>query len=83
MKKISLDPAALAALEADGAVKFNRPLPIEVLRACRAQVAGAAFGLTMKPTFKRQLFTFSSFAAIKAGWAADHFERMARERTRN
>lgn len=81
--KVTLSPEALAALEADGDVKFDRPLHPTVVRACRAQVVRVAFGPTMKPTFNQQLLTFSSFAAIKAGWAANHFERMARERTRN
>ena len=81
--KISLPPEALAALEADGAVKFDKPLPDKAIRVIRQGIAKAVFGPSMKPTFKSQLLTFVSFAAIKASWAADHWQRRQRERTHN
>lgn len=83
VRKISLDPEALAALEADGAVKFDKPLPDKVIRVIRQSVAKAIFGPTMRPRFRPQLLTFVSFAAIKSSWAADHWQRRQRERTRN
>ena len=78
MRKISLDSEALAALEADGAVKFDKPLPDKAIQIIRRGVAKAIFGPTMKPAFKSQLLTFVSFAAIKASWAADHWQRRQR-----
>jgi len=76
MKKISLSPEAMAALEKDSAVKFNKPLPDKALKIIRMIVAESVFGPTMKPKFKQQLLYFSSFIAIKSSWAADHFLKM-------
>lgn len=77
MRKISLDPEALAALNADGAELKAPPKPLshEVIQVIRRQVAETFFGPLMGPTFKQQLIGYSSFRAIKAIWAADNFQR--------
>ena len=77
IRKISLDPEALAALNADRVVPLKappKPLSAKAVQAIRKQVAEALFGPSMKPTFKQQLLTFSSFAAVKASWAADWWQ---------
>ena len=82
MKKISLDPAALAALNAESPkpIRSPKPLPDKMIQIIRRGLAVTLFGPTMLPTFKSQLLTFSSVAAIKTSWAADHFQRRYRER---
>jgi len=80
VRKISLDPAALAALEKDGAVKFDKPLPPKVVQIIHKRVMKALFGPSMKPTFKQQLLQYSSFAAIKASWAADYWQNKMTEK---
>lgn len=80
IRKITLDPEALAALEANVEVKFDKPLLGKVIRTIRQGLAKAIFGSTMKPTFKSQLLTFVSFAAIKASWAADHWQSKMTEK---
>ena len=83
MRKISLDPEALAALNAEGTIMpvgLPKSLPDDVVQVIRKQIAGTVFGPSMKPTFRQQLFTFVSFAAIKASWAADNFQRMQRRK---
>lgn len=81
--KITLPPEALAALnaESDEPIKAPpKPLPMAVQRLIHEQVAKAVHGPSMRPTFKQQLLHFPSYAAMKAVWAADHFQRMAAER---
>jgi len=76
--KIELSPEALAALNAEGAELKAPPKPLNPMgvHACRRAVARAVFGPTMKPTFKQQLLAFPSYAAVKAVWAADHFQKV-------
>ncbi len=80
IRKISLDPETLAALEADGAVKFDKPLPAKAIQVIRQGIAKAIFGPTMRPAFKSQLLTFVSFAAIKVSWAADYWQLKMKEK---
>lgn len=75
IRKISLDPAALAALEKDGDIKFTKPLSVKTIQVIRKRVAKTLFGPSMRPTFKQQLLAFASFAAFKASWAADYWQR--------
>lgn len=76
--KINLSPEALAALNADGAEIKAPPKPLsnKTIQIIRMGVARVLFGPTMRPNFNSQLLTFVSFAAIKASWAADHWQRM-------
>ena len=79
MRKISLDPEAMAALEVAGNTKLRGPpniLPQWAQQVILKQVAETFFDPSMRPTFKAQLLGYSSFRAIKANWAADHFQRM-------
>jgi hypothetical protein len=83
MKKVSLSPEALAALNADNPEPLKappKPLSKKAVQIIRMHVAEVLFGPTLKPTLKQQLLGYSSFAAIKAGWAADHFQRKMGER---
>lgn len=80
IRKISLDPEALAALEADGKIKFDRPLSAKVIQTIRQSVARRMFGPTMKPSFRQQLLTFPSYAAFKACWAADWWQLRMKEK---
>lgn len=80
MEKISLPPEALAALEADGKITFDKPLPPKVIQTIRQNVARRLFGPTMKPTFKQQLLTFPSYAAFSACWAADWWQLKMKEK---
>lgn len=73
--KISLDPAALAALEKDGGVKFTKPLPLKAQQVIRKRVLKALYGPAMKPTFKQQLLGFPAYRPILSGWAADYWQR--------
>ena len=78
IRKISLPPEALAALNADRVVPLKappKPWPLKAQMVIRNQVAKTFFGPSMRPTFKQQLLTFSSFAAVKASWAADYWQR--------
>lgn len=75
IRKVSLDPAALAALEKDGDVKFTRPPPLKAQRVIRERVLKALYGPTMKPTFKQQLLGFPSYRALTAVWAASYWQR--------
>ncbi len=85
MEKITLSPEAMAALNAGGAeLKAPpKPLPMKAQRVIQERIAKTLLGPSMKPNFKQQLLTFPSYAAIKASWATDHFQRRYRERTRN
>lgn len=80
MRKISLNSEALAALEADGKVKFNRPLSAKMIQTIRQSVARRLFGPAMRPTFKQRLLTFSSFVAFKVCWAADWWQLKMKEK---
>jgi len=76
IKRVSLSPEALAALNADEVVvKPRKKLSQKAQRTTSMKARELLFGPTMKPTFKQQLLTFSSFAAIKASWAADYWQR--------
>lgn len=77
MKRITMTPEAMAALNANGPI---RPMSDKMIQVIRKGVARAMFGPTLRPTFRWQLLTFSSFAAIQASWAADNFQRRYRER---
>ncbi len=79
-RRITLDPEALAALEADGAVKFDRPLPPKVIQTIRQSVARRLFGPTMTPTIKQRLLTFPSYSAFNACWAADWWQLKMKEK---
>ena len=80
--KITLPADALAALNAEGAELKAPPKPLNpmVVYACRRTVARAVFGPIMHKIFKQQLLTFVSFDAIKAHWAANHFQKMGKAR---
>lgn len=81
--KIELSPEALAALEADGKTKLvepPKPLPDKVVQIIRQGLAKALFGPTMRPRFRAQLFGYTSFAAIKASWAADWWQLKMKEK---
>lgn len=81
--KINLTPEAIAALNADADVPLKappRPMPTQIVQLIRRQVAEVIFGPSLKPTFRQQLLRFSASRAIKACWAADNFQRMARAR---
>ena len=80
IRKISLDPEALAALEADRAVKFDKPLSDKTIQVIRKVLAKTLFGPTMRLRFRPQLLTFVSFAAIKASWAADYWQLRMKEK---
>ena len=85
MKKLSLDPKAIAALNAEGAelATPSKPLSNETVNVIRRGMARAVFGPTMMPTFRQRCLMWTSGAAIKASWAADHFQRKYHERSRN
>ncbi len=78
MRKITLSPEAMAALNAEDAeLKVPpKPLPDKAIQMIRKRAVKTLFGPSMKPTFKQQLLTFPSYAAIKASWAADHWQKM-------
>ena len=83
MKKISLTPEALAALNADSdepieAAPAPKVLPKAIQRVLHEHVARAVFGPLMGPTVRQRLTLWTSHAAIKASWAADNFLRRAR-----
>ena len=80
IRKVSLSPEALAALEADGDVKFDKPMSNKAIQIIRQGVARAIFGPTMRPAFKPQLLSFVSFAAIKSSWAADWWQLKMKEK---
>ena len=80
IRKIKLDPAAVAALGADTEVKFDKPLSDETIQVIRKALAKTLFGPTMRPRFKAQLFGYTSFAAIKASWAADWWQLKMKEK---
>lgn len=79
-RKVSLSPEALAALEADGRVKFDKPLPDKAIHVIREQIVKTLFGPSMKLPIKGQLLTFVSFAAIKASWVADWWQLKMKEK---
>lgn len=84
--KVSLSPEDLAALNAESNEPIKaplKPLPLAIVQTIRRQIAETFPGPFINPSFKSRLLMFVSLEAIKAGWAADHFQRMARERTRN
>ena len=79
MKKISLSPEALAALnaESDEPIKVPpKPLPLKAQNIISMGVREAMFGPTMKPSLRSRLLMWTSHAAIKASWAADHWQKM-------
>ena len=80
IRKITLDPKAVAALEADTEVKFDKPLSDKAIQVIRKQIAKTLFGPSMKPPIKGQLLTFVSFAAIKSSWAADWWQLKMKEK---
>jgi hypothetical protein len=83
VRKISLTPEALAALNAESTEPVRpapQPLPPMAVQVIRKQIAEAVFGPSMKPTFRQQLLAFSSFSAIKAGWAAAHWQLKMKEK---
>ena len=85
MEKINLDPQAIAALNAEGAeLKApSKPLSDKAVQIIRRSVARTVFGPSMQPTLRQRCRMWTSFAAIKASWAADNFQRRYHERTRN
>ena len=85
MGKINLDPTTVATLNAEGAKLAAPPKPLsnKMIQVVHNWVAKVLFGLSTEPTFKQQLFVWSSHAAIKASWAADYWQGRQRERTRN
>ena len=80
MRKVNIPPEAKAALEKNGAVKFDKPLSTKTIQIIRRVVAREVFGPAMKPTFRQQLLAFVSFAAIKAGWAASWWQLKMKEK---
>jgi hypothetical protein len=74
VRKITLDPEALAALEADTEVKFDKPLSGRAVNIIRRGMARAVFGPTMMPRFRQRCLSESSYVAIKACWAADWWQ---------
>lgn len=80
IRKITLDPEAVAALEADTEVKFDKPLSDKTIQIIRKVLAKTLFGPSMKPPIESQLLTFVSFAAIKASWAADYWQLRMKEK---
>jgi len=76
--KLSLPPEAIAALEADGRTKITRPLSDKEILIIRKIAARTLFGPSMRPTFKQQILTFSSFAAIKTSWVATYWQKIQR-----
>ncbi len=80
IRTVSLSPEALDALEADGEIKFDKPMSDKAIRVIRRSMARKVFGPTMMPTLKPQLLTFVSFAAIKASWAADWWQLKMKEK---
>ncbi len=79
-QKIELSEEALAALKASGFTPPPEPLPLWMQVEIREQVRETFFGRNLKPPFKIQCLGWTSFRAIKAVWAADHFERMNKEK---
>ncbi len=75
VRKLTVPSEAKAALN-----EPPKPLSVEVLMSIRRVVARDVFGPTLRPTFKQRLLEFSSIAAIKAGWAADHWQKMQRKK---
>jgi len=85
MKKISMSPEAMAALKADGGVVKPRKtlrLPDVSLIRIRQGMARIMFGPSMKPTHRERLLQFTSFAAIKASWAADYWQSQQSRKVR-
>lgn len=84
MKKISMNPEAMAALQsAEGEVakkKSTLRLPRESRLRLREDMLRTLFGDTMLPTFRARLLMYSSFAAIKHHWAATHWQKMQAKR---
>ena len=57
-----------------------KPLPAKAQRVIQKQVVKAVFGPSMKPTFRHRCLGWTSFNAIKASWAADHWQRKMEEK---
>ncbi len=84
MKKISMNPEAMAALQsAEGEVaKPRKAIRIPQVSAARIRqdMMRVMFGESMKPTNKARLLMWTSHAAVKAAWAADHWQKMQAEK---
>ena len=83
MSEIKLSEEALAALKATGYEPPTRPpepLPMWMQVVLREQVRETFFGPSKKPPFRVQCLGWTSFRAIKAVWAADHWERKMKEK---
>ena len=57
-----------------------KPLPQNVINLVHEHVRESYFGLMMMPTSRQRLLIYSSFHAIKAGWACAYWEQMTKEK---
>jgi hypothetical protein len=86
MMKVDLSPEDLAALNeaSDEPLEIpTRPLLPQIVWMIRKQIMETLFGPSMNRSFRDRLLTSVSLASINATWAADNFQRVARERSRH
>ncbi len=82
VKHLALNPQAIATLNAAGA-KLKapaKPLSDKAVQIIRRSVARTVFGPSMQPTLRQRCRMWTSFAAVKAGWAAAHWQQKMKEK---